>query len=173
MRRSIANLMAIGATIALAGCVRIYTEPLFKLSGGAKAVTLTGAEGVPPVNTTGSGSGSLRVASDGAITGSITTKGVQGTMAHIHMAPKGQNGPMIIPLTKNGDIYTVPDGQKLTDPHMQAYKAGNLYVSVHSDRHKGGEVRGLDHLSVGNSVHRRGAGVDQHRYVHCSIRRGW
>jgi hypothetical protein len=63
-------------------------------------------------------------------------------MAHIHMGAKGQNGGVIIPLNKNGDMYTVPAGAKLTDAQMAAFKAGNLYVNVHTATNKGGEVRG-------------------------------
>ena len=104
-------------------------------------VSLSGSEEVPAANTEGKGSGSFRVAEDGTISGSVSTEGVKGTMAHIHQGAKGQNGPVIIPLTKNGDTYSVPDGKKLTDAQMQALKAGNLYVNVHSPQYKGGEVR--------------------------------
>ena len=62
-------------------------------------------------------------------------------MAHIHQGAKGQNGPVIIPLAKNGDTYAVPEGKKLTQAQMDALKAGNLYVNVHSNEYKGGEVR--------------------------------
>jgi len=108
---------------------------------GAMKVNLTGAEEVPPASTQAKGSGSFRVAEDGTITGSVTTEGIQGTMAHIHQASKGQNGPVIVPLTKNGDTYSVPEGKKLTQAQMDALKAGNLYVNVHSDKYKGGEIR--------------------------------
>ncbi|HEY3077818.1 MAG TPA: CHRD domain-containing protein [Burkholderiales bacterium] len=108
---------------------------------GAMKVSLTGSEEVPPVNTQAKGSGSFRIAEDGTVTGSVSTEGMQGMMAHIHQGAKGQNGPVIIPLTKSGDTYTVPDGKKLTDAQMQALKAGNLYVNVHSPQYKGGEVR--------------------------------
>jgi hypothetical protein len=90
----------------------------------------------------GSGGGTIRVASDGAVSGSVSTSGVQGTMAHIHQGAKGRNGPVIIPLTKQGDTYTVPAGAKLTDAQMQAFKNGDLYVNVHTNANKGGEVRG-------------------------------
>jgi hypothetical protein len=108
---------------------------------GAMKVNLTGAEEVPPVNTQAKGSGTFRVADDGTVTGSVTTEGVSGTMAHIHQGAKGQNGPVIVPLTKNGDTYSVPEGRKLTPAQMDALKAGNLYVNVHSNAHKGGEIR--------------------------------
>ena len=126
------------AVIALAAC---SSMPDWMPGSGAMKVNLTGSEQVPPANTGGSGSGSFRVADDGSVSGAVTTTGVEGTMAHIHLAAKGQSGPVIVPLTKNGDTYSVPDGKKLTDAQMQAFKAGNLYVNVHSARYKGGEVR--------------------------------
>jgi CHRD domain-containing protein len=105
-------------------------------------VTLSGAEEVPPVSTAARGSGSFTIGDDGAVSGSVTTTGVKGTMAHIHIAPRGQNGPVIVPLTKSGDTYTAAAGAKLNDAQMAAFRAGNLYVNVHSDANKGGEVRG-------------------------------
>ncbi|HET7672146.1 MAG TPA: CHRD domain-containing protein [Burkholderiales bacterium] len=131
-------LLAIAAALVLASC---SSMPDWMPGSGAMKVSLTGAEEVPPANTSGSGSGSFRVADDGTITGSVTTKGVQGTMAHIHQGAKGANGPVIVPLTKNGDTYSVPEGRKLTPAQIEALKKGQLYVNVHSDRYKGGEVR--------------------------------
>jgi hypothetical protein len=76
------------------------------------------------------------------VTGSIKTKGIMGTAAHIHEAPAGKNGPPIITLTKGGDdTFTVPEGSKLTEAQYASLKAGNLYVNVHSAEHKGGEIR--------------------------------
>src|SRR5688500_12337642 len=89
--------------------------PAWLPGSSAVSVKLTRAEEVPPVNAKGSGSGSLRLAEDGTVKGSVTTKDVQGTMAHIHQGAKGQNGPVIVPLTKNGDTYSVPEGRKLTE----------------------------------------------------------
>ena len=123
------------AVLALVACAHT-------MSGNRVNVTLSGAEEVPPVSTAARGSGSFTIGADGAVSGSVTTTGVQGTMAHIHMAAKGQNGPVIVPLTKSGDTYTAPAGAKLNDAQMAAYKAGNLYVNVHSAANKGGEVRG-------------------------------
>jgi hypothetical protein len=64
-------------------------------------------------------------------------------MAHIHQAAAGQNGPVIIPMTRTAEgTWTIPAGAKLTDAQYEAFKAGNLYVNVHTDANKGGEVRG-------------------------------
>src|SRR5438477_1611992 len=136
------KLLAIAAIITLAGCAGMRDKmPDWMPGSGAMKVSLSGAEEVPPAKSDGKGSGSFRVAEDGTITGAVSTEGVKGTMAHIHQGAKGHNGPVIVPLTKNGDTYTVPDGRKLTQPQMDALKAGNLYVNVHSPQYKGGEVR--------------------------------
>jgi CHRD domain len=127
------KLLLIAAAAVLASCA-MYKDnaPSFLPGSGATSVKLSGAEEVPPVSASGSGSGTIRVNSDGTVSGSVTTTGVEGTMAHIHQAAKGQNGPVIIPLTKSGDTYTVPSGAKLNDAQMKAFKEGNLYVNVHT-----------------------------------------
>jgi len=105
-------------------------------------VKLSGANEVPPVTASGSGTGKIMVADDGSVSGSVTTTGVAGMAAHIHMGAAGTEGPVIIPLSKDGDTYKVPAGAKLNPDQMKAFKAGELYVNVHTAAHKGGEVRG-------------------------------
>src|SRR3954465_2041887 len=130
------------AVLALASC-STYKESMPSWMPGSNAISvkLSGAEEVPPVSTSASGSGSIRVTEDGSVSGSITTTGVEGTMAHIHQGAKGANGPVIVPLTKNGDTYTVPANAKLNAAQMSALKSGGLYVNVHSAANKGGEIR--------------------------------
>jgi hypothetical protein len=128
------------AVILLAGCAKMKSG---MSSGSKSSVTLSGSQEVPPVNSSGAGSGTIQVAADKSVSGSVVTTGVAGTAAHIHQAPAGQNGPVIIPLTKtNETTWTVPAGARLTDAQYEAYRAGNLYVNVHSDANKGGEIRG-------------------------------
>jgi hypothetical protein len=77
------------------------------------------------------------------VTGKVITTGVEGVAAHIHLAESGKNGPPVITLTKGADgSWTTPAGAKLTDEQYQSFKAGHLYVNVHSAKHKGGEIRG-------------------------------
>jgi len=118
------------------------TLSLLGNSAFAAELKLSGANEVPPVTTSAAGTGSIAVAPDGAVSGSVKSTGVEGTMAHIHTAAPGKNGPVIIPLTKGADgEWAVPAGAKLTDEQMKSYKAGDLYVNVHSAEHKGGEIR--------------------------------
>lgn len=129
------KLLILLASISLAACAGMMS------SGSTIKVNLSGAEEVPPVSVPGSGSGSFTIGADGTVSGSVTTTGVQGTAAHIHIGARGTNGPVIIPFTKSGDTYSAPAGAKLNDSQMQAFKAGNLYVNVHTAQNKGGEVR--------------------------------
>lgn len=113
-------------------------------TAGAQEVTvaLTGDQEVPAVTTQAKGAGKITIAGDKGVTGSIKTTGVAGTAAHIHEAPAGKNGPPIITLEKKGDDeWAVPAGAKLTDAQYEAFKAGNLYVNVHSAQNRGGEIR--------------------------------
>lgn len=106
-------------------------------------ITLSGSQEVPPVKTAATGSASVMINADMAVNGSITTTGVAGTMAHIHQGAAGTNGPVIISFTKNGDnAWGIPAGAKMTEAQYQAYKAGGLYINVHSAENKGGEIRG-------------------------------
>ncbi len=106
-------------------------------------VELSGAEEVPPVETEARGQGTITVGDDKTVSGEVETTGVQGTMAHIHEGAKGANGGIAVPLEDAGDgKWKVPAGAKLTDAQYEAFKAGKLYVNVHSAQHKGGELRG-------------------------------
>lgn len=105
-------------------------------------VKLSGDQEVPPVQTQASGSGTITVNDDKSLTGSVTTTGIKATAAHIHEAAAGKNGPVAIPLEKKSDNeFVVPTGARLSDAQYKALKAGNLYVNVHSDAHKDGEIR--------------------------------
>ena len=106
-------------------------------------VVLGGNQEVPAVSTAASGYGTISVRTDMTVHGSIKTTGVVATAAHIHEAALGVNGPIIIPLNKISDNeWVVPVGAKMTEAQYAAYKAGNLYVNVHSAANKGGEIRG-------------------------------
>ncbi len=126
--------LAAGALV-LSACSMISS-----ITGGGD-ITLTGANEEPPVATSATATGKIVIAADGAVSGSLTATGIVPTMGHIHQAAPGVNGPVIIPLTQNGNVFTVPAGAKLTETQLAAYKAGNLYVNIHSAAHPGGEIR--------------------------------
>jgi hypothetical protein len=126
---------------------RIAVAILFASGFGLASATdvrmlLTGAQEVPPVTTAAKGTGTITVAADNSVTGTVSTTGITGTAAHIHEGAPGKNGPPIITLEKGANgKWSVPAGSKLTDAQLNSFKTGNLYVNVHSAEHKGGEIR--------------------------------
>ena len=134
MQRWTGFTIAIALLALISGCA--------SMGGGEIAIRATGAEEVPPVSTSASGSGTLTVGADRTVSGSFRTQGAALTAAHIHEAAAGQNGPVIIPLQKKGDNdWAVPANAKLTEAQYESYKAGRLYLNFHSAKHKGGEIR--------------------------------
>jgi CHRD domain-containing protein len=123
---SFAAALAVGSTLVMAEAMKVQ---------------LTGAQEVPPVTGSASGSGTITIDDDGSVSGSVTASGFTPTAAHIHTGAAGKNGPVIVPFTKNGDTFSAPAGAKLTPDQMKAFKAGDLYVNIHSAAHPGGEVR--------------------------------
>lgn len=140
--KTLLSLVAAAALTTLVGCATVE-----KMTGSVTSAVrgdekLTGAQEVPPVTTNATGTANIKVSADGAVSGTVTTSGLVSTMAHIHIGPAGQNGPVIVPLTKTGDnTYVVPAGAKLTPAQLAAYNMGSLYVNVHSNANKGGEIR--------------------------------
>lgn len=109
---------------------------------GGHDVTLTGAQEVPANTSTASGSSTIRVGHDRSVSGVVRYTGMVATVAHIHEAPPGANGPVIVPLMQtSAGMFAVPDGTMLTPPQYASYQAGNLYVNVHSAAYPAGEIR--------------------------------
>ena len=135
--KSIFNLVFLGLTISL------LTGMPGVVTAGEIKINLNGNQEVPPVKTSASGSGTIVVEDDKSIKGKVMTSDIKGTGAHIHEGAAGKNGSDIITLVKvSENEWSVPNDAKLSDAQYDAFKAGNLYVNVHSDAHKSGEIRG-------------------------------
>jgi hypothetical protein len=129
-------ILLVGAVGVLASCAMMAP-----MVGGQKLV-LSGAEEVPPVATSASGNATVDIKSDRSVTATVTVTGMTATASHIHEAAAGANGPVIVPFVKTGDnTFAAADGAKLTDAQYESYKAGKLYVNVHSAKNPGGEIR--------------------------------
>ena len=111
-------------------------------------VPLTGAQSVPPVDTSGTGTADLTYdPATRVVTWNIPFSGLSSavTMAHFHgPAKKGQNGPVVIWLTKQGSPPTNPitGSTTLTPEQAQQFTAGEWYINVHTQSHPAGEIRG-------------------------------
>lgn len=129
-------LVAAGMMAVLASCASM--RPML----GGQKVELAGANEVPAVVTTAAGTATVTIKDDRSVVASVTVTGMTATASHIHEAAAGANGPVIVPFTKTGDnTFASAEGAKLTEAQYAAYKAGNLYVNVHSAKNPGGEVR--------------------------------
>jgi hypothetical protein len=129
--------------LTLAGALGLYTA-CATMSGLASAqqITLSGSNEVPPVSTPATGTGTVTINPDRSVSAKITVSGMTATASHIHEGAAGTNGPVIVPFTKSADnTFVAPDGAKLTEAQYASFKAGNLYVNVHSAQYPGGEVR--------------------------------
>jgi|SRR5450631_1937137 hypothetical protein len=136
IRRKLSPLATLIAFSLVAGTsyLEVATATEFELN-------LTGSQEVPAVQSVGSGSGTITVNDDMSVSGSVMTTGIVGTKAHIHESAAGKNGPVIIDLTKDGETWSVPAGAKLTAAQFASYKAGDLYVNVHTAANPKGEMR--------------------------------
>lgn len=131
----LSSARALMVAAAIMACGVAYAESV--------KVKLVGAEETPPVTTSATGTGTITINADKSVSGTITTTGIEGTVAHIHLGAPGKAGPPIITLVKgaDGNSWSVPAGAVLTDEQYASFKAGDLYVNVHSAEHKPGEIR--------------------------------
>lgn len=111
---------------------------------------LTGAEEVPAVATDASGTATLSLADD-QLTYTINVSDLQNVVvAHIHIAPEGENGPVQLNLCGTGDpvpacapgdgvLATGTNGTTVGPPAISfdslisAMRSGGAYVNVHTD----------------------------------------
>jgi hypothetical protein len=106
------------------------------------SVQLSGEQEVPPVKSAGYGKGTITIAADRSVSGSMTTTDIAGIAANIHEAAIGKVGPVIIQLAKNGQNYSIAAGTTLTEMQLASFRAGQLYINVLTTAYPGGEIRG-------------------------------
>jgi hypothetical protein len=103
--------------------------------------TMQGAQEVPAVTTTASGTGRFLFDPDTrTLSGSVTTADINGTVAHVHTGVVGVSGPITIPMT-GGPTWTLPP-TVLTEAQAADLLAGRMYANVHTAANPGGEIRG-------------------------------
>jgi hypothetical protein len=162
MRKLIGLVVAVIGSLAIVGMAE---------AAGTFVAALNGANEVPPVETDTFGRARIVFnADDTAAEFQLQVRqGVGITQAHIHCAPAGVNGPIVVFLAGlNAQGYNVDGifpwitGATITDSSMIArtaeecggtaianlrdlialIRAGNAYANVHSLANPGGEVRG-------------------------------
>jgi hypothetical protein len=150
--------------IALLAAV-LAAGPVLASSGKNFTAHLSGSEEVPAADTRATGQAIFRLSSDGeSLYYKLIVANIENvSMAHIHLAPAGVNGPVVAWLypgapppslipgrfsgvlaegTITADSLVGPlAGMSLSDL-VDAIMAGNTYVNVHTSQYPGGEVRG-------------------------------
>lgn len=142
------NVMSRRTVLALAGLGSVAVAATARAAPVSFTVPLTGAQQVPSLQISGSGTADLTYdASTRVLTWSITYSGLSGpaSMAHIHgPAPEGKNAGIEIWLSRRGSEATSPITGKatLTPTQAQQLMAGDMYINVHTQAHPAGEIRG-------------------------------
>ncbi|WP_306642221.1 CHRD domain-containing protein [Sanyastnella coralliicola] len=72
----------------------------------------------------------------------VVTTGLSGaiTGAHLHQAPEGMNGDVVLNLTEDININSI---EVTVDPSefLSDLKEGNIYINIHTELNPGGEIR--------------------------------
>ncbi len=149
--------------IAPDSAAQTTTTASARLGGGSYKAHLTGDQEVAtePVVTNATGQINLKLSKDGTeLYYKLIVANIDNVrFAHLHLAPAGKNGPIVV------DLFHVPElgvsvngilaegvitaamlkgplaGKSLSDL-IAAIEAGNVYANVHTMQYLGGELRG-------------------------------
>ena len=124
-----------------------------------------------PSDFAGSGSAEVTINVDDTIDYEVSYEGLTGAVvgAHIHYAPPGEAGGVIFPLAHGAspfsgtlteaDFTPLDGGPQTFEEALNAIRAGDTYINLHTAANESGEVRGqLEALpdtataSAGNSA---------------------
>ncbi|CAN5694058.1 hypothetical protein BH23GEM11_BH23GEM11_12560 [soil metagenome] len=169
----------LAAAVFIAGCTDTGVEPAsveipvflsqhqgppgHAMSAHTLGARLSGAEEVPSFDTRARGNATFRLSADGTeLAFKLIVANIENvTQAHIHCAPAGQNGPVVvwlypdappsqlIPGRTNGilsegtltGVTNATCGATLAEL-VEEMRAGRTYVNVHTLQSPPGEVRG-------------------------------
>jgi len=141
MKKLYVILMVVLAMLVVAGVAVADGD-----SGAPRVTTLSGAEEVPPADPDGSGFASITLnVGQRRVCWELSVSDIAPAFAaHIHVAPAGVNGPIVVPLSPP-TTGTSSGCQENVDPvliqaiidHPEQY-----YVNVHNAGFPGGALRG-------------------------------
>jgi hypothetical protein len=161
MRRQLVVLLALATALAAVAVPAVGAPAAPPVS----VAHLSGGEEVAPVDTRATGQAVFRLSRDGeSLAYRLIVANIENvTMAHIHLAPAGVNGPVVVWLYPDGPPPQLIEGRSSgvlatgtitaddlvgplagasLDDLLDAMRAGNTYVNVHTSQYPAGEVRG-------------------------------
>lgn len=158
MRKSIIPLLASCFLLLFISCQKeasviaeINEETAGQRNGGGPYVLnmlieLSGANEVPPVNTTANGTAHLRLTADRVLYSKVIVEDLAAgdalRFAHVHSGAAGVNGPISVFLCHTPDDFGKNMVINLTEAQYDLLVNGACYVNAHSNFHPGGIVRG-------------------------------
>ena len=159
---SVAILLILVAVSATAATTTIASSSYAQTIPSTFHAILEGDEEVPPVDSDAKGAAIFRTSNDGTeLHYRLIVANIEDvTAAHIHLAPRGENGDIVAFLfdpeeptegRTNGvlaegtitsaDLVGPLEGSTLSEL-IDEIEAGNTYVNVHTVDHPSGEIRG-------------------------------
>jgi hypothetical protein len=151
-------LVAVSATAAMTTISSSYAQTI----PSTFHAILEGEEEVPPVDSDAKGAAIFRTSNDGTeLNYRLIVANIEDvTAAHIHLAPRGENGDIVAFLFNpetptdgrefgilaegtitSADLVGPLEGATLSEL-IDEMEAGNTYVNVHTVEHPSGEIRG-------------------------------
>lgn len=139
-------IRSIAIVAILLGAVYAHSQNLYNISG-----TASGLQEVPPNMSAGTASvyGTYNDnTGDATLAISFSGLGSAVTASHIHVAPVGVNGPVIVPLTSLISAGTINGVVNIPMAHRAAFKSGGTYINIHTTGIPGGEIRAQLNVSA-------------------------
>jgi hypothetical protein len=144
------SLLLLVMLVFVAGLAAARPALAARIDGAAQggrplSAELTGAAEVPPANPDGSGFAMITLnQGQGMVCWELSVTDIApATAAHIHRAPAGVNGPVVVPLSPPTDGFS--SGCISADPELIKeirQSPEEFYVNVHNADFPGGAVRG-------------------------------
>jgi hypothetical protein len=131
----------------MAGLLSALAVGVALADGGAPRVTtLSGAEEVPPADPDGTGFASITLnVGQSSVCWELSVSNIAPAFAaHIHAAPAGVNGPVVVPLSPPTSGSSSGCAENVDPALIQAIidSPERYYVNVHNAEFPGGAVRG-------------------------------
>ena len=153
LRFALGCLIVTGMTVVPVGSAVADRLPASDHGGLAQSATLLGANSVPAVATSGSGTAQVTINpghDELCFQVSVSNLTTPAFATHIHRGPAGTNGPIVVPFvppfafSTNGTSQTTQGCVSVADALLNEIRSdpGGFYVNVHTPTHPGGEVRG-------------------------------
>jgi hypothetical protein len=138
------KVMAILLTLTAGVLIAVGSAPA-ATGGGSTTVHMTGAQEIPKGSPKGTGTFSYQIVTKTSmLCYSLKWSGIDTPFAaHVHKAPKGTEGPVVIPLSTSAPVkHSGCVKVKTSLLTAIAKKPSAYYVNIHTKKYQAGALRG-------------------------------